>query len=365
PVPGPLALTPARFADLPGWKNANPQSALEAFRRSCAILTGRPAGEKLTGYGGTAGDWRGVCAEAMNSVSGAAAARGFFERSFNVFRVRAGQVREGLFTGYYEPQLRGSRTRHGPYRTPVYGTPADLVTVDLAQFPAALSKERIAGRLDGHKLVPYATRAEIDAGGLAPAPVLFYADDEVSVFFLHIQGSGRVVFDDGKVERVAYDGQNGWPYTAIGRTLIHMGAIPREAMSMQAIRDWLKAHPQRARKVMESDASFVFFRELPVGDPSLGAPGAQGVPLTPMASIAVDRKLHPFGAPFYIATRTPDSGAPLDRLFIAQDTGGAIAGPVRADIFFGFGPDAEGQAGAMKQQGEMFVLLPKAVHPPA
>jgi membrane-bound lytic murein transglycosylase A len=177
---------------------------------------------------------------------------------------------------------------------------------------------------------------------------------------MHIQGSGRVVFDDGKVVRVAYAGQNGWPYTAIGKTLIAEGAMTREQMSMQAIRGWLREHPDRARRIMESDASFVFFRELPVGDPKLGAPGAEGVTLTPGASIAVDMKIHPLGAPFYVTTRMPDSKTDLHRLFIAQDTGGAIRGPVRADIFFGFGPDAEKSAGGMKQTGQLFVLLPKS-----
>jgi membrane-bound lytic murein transglycosylase A len=358
PAEGPLKLTPVRFADLPDWRASNMRAALGAFLRSCDALMAKADPASVGPYGGTVADWRVACSVAARTDK--SRARNFFEAQFRPFQVSAGAVKDGLFTGYYEPQIRGSRTRHGRYRTPVYGTPADLVTVDLSEFPAALSKERIAGRIDGARLVPYATRAEIDARGLKPAPVLFYADDDVAVFFMHIQGSGRVVFDDGKVARVAYDAQNGWPYTAIGRTLIRSGAIPREKMSMQAIRDWLHANPTESRKVMESDASFVFFKELPVGNPSLGAPGAEGVPLTPLASIAVDRKLHPYGAPFYIVTKTPDSAHPLRRLFIAQDTGGAIAGPVRADIFFGFGPRAETDAGGMKQYGQLYVLLPKA-----
>ena len=366
PVAGPLKLTSVSFADLPDWSRSDPRPALAAFRRSCDALMAKPPVTPLGAYGGTVADWLAPCKDAQ-AVNGkdAQRVRRFFETDFSPRQIGAGAVKDGLFTGYYEPELHGSRTKHGRYQTPVYGLPTDLVSIDLSQFPSALSTQRIAGRLDGAKLVPYATRAEIDANGLAPASVLFYGDDPVAVFFLHIQGSGRVTLDDGKVERVAYAGQNGWPYTAIGKTLIAQGAMARENMSMQAIRDWLRAHPRKARAIMESDTSFVFFRELPVGDPALGAPGAEGPPLTPGASIAVDMKIHPLGAPFYVVTRTPDAAGNLHRLFVAQDTGGAIRGPVRADIFFGFGPDAELNAGGMKQTGQLYVLLPNPRnHPP-
>jgi membrane-bound lytic murein transglycosylase A len=276
------------------------------------------------------------------------------------FAVSAGAVEDGLFTGYYEPQLHGSRTKHDRYQTPVYGLPDDLVSVDLGQFRDTLKGERIAGRVAGHTLVPYATRAQIDAKGPQSSQVLFYGDDPVAVFFLHIQGSGRVVFDDGSAARVGYAGQNGHPYTAIGKTLIAMGALNRENVSMQSIAAWLHTHPSQARAVMEGDASYIFFKETPLGDPALGSPGTESVPLTPEASVAVDNKIHPFGIPLFIATTTPD-GKPLHGLFVAQDTGGAIKGPVRADIFFGFGHRAESLAGEMKQKGTMFALLPKSV----
>jgi membrane-bound lytic murein transglycosylase A len=186
------------------------------------------------------------------------------------------------------------------------------------------------------------------------------------VFFLHIQGSGRVHFDDGKVERVAYASQNGRTYTSIGRALIEEGELSKEKMSMQAIRNWMHDHPGDARRVMEKDASFVFFKELPLGDPELGSPGAEGVSLTPGASLAVDLRLHPMGVPMFVDASAPDSDpdAPqqsLQRLFIAQDTGGAIRGPVRGDVYFGFGPKAESMAGRMKSHGRLFVFLPKAV----
>ena len=360
PVAGPLKLTPADFADLPGWKTADMRDALAAFRRSCDVLARKPPSDPIGTYAGSAEDWRKPCLDARAVGSLKDDARAFFEQDFAPRAVGAGEVKDGLFTGYYEPQLRASRARQGRYQTPVYGFPSDLVNVDLGAFRESLVGERIAGRVIGQRLVPYDTRAEIDAGGLAAAPVLFYADDPVGVFFLHIQGSGRVVFDDGTVARAAYAGTNGRPYTAIGHTLIASGALERGKVSLQTIRAWLRAHPDRARTVMESDASFVFFKETPLGDPALGSPGAGGVPLTPGASIAVDSRIHPLGAPFYIATTTPD-GKPLDALYVAQDIGGAIRGPVRSDIFFGFGNHAETLAGEMKQGGRMFVLIPKSV----
>ncbi len=310
-------------------------------------------------YGGIVADWQVPCHAA--SEASPDSARAYFEQWFVPVSISAGALKDGLFTGYYEPQLHVSRTRRARYRTPIYGLPKDLVSVDLGQFRPALAGERIAGRIVGQKLVPYASRADIDAGGVDAAPVLFYADDPVAAFFLHIQGSGRVVFDDGMTARAAYAGTNGQTYTAIGRTLIAQGALKREDVSLQTIRAWLLAHPDKARAVMESDASFVFFKETPLGDPALGGAGAEGALLTPGASIAVDSRIHPLGLPFYVATTMPASNTPLRRLFVAQDIGGAIRGPVRADIFFGFGTEAEASAGRMKQPGRFYVLLPKPV----
>ncbi|MEI9930652.1 MAG: murein transglycosylase A [Rhizomicrobium sp.] len=325
PATEPLQLTPARFSDLPDWAGSDPRPALAAFRRSCWQMETQSPGATLGDYAGHVSDWREICRSLPANAEDAAAARAFFEQDFTPFAIGAGAQRGGLFTGYYEPQLHASRTRQGRYQTPVYGLPDDLVSVDLGQFRDALKGERIAGRVEGHKLVPYATRADIDAHGLPSPHILFYGDDPFAVFFLHIQGSGRVVFDDGKVARVAYAGQNGRPYTAIGKTLIAMGALSRENVSMQTIAAWLHVHHDQARAVMESDASYVFFRETPLGDPTLGSPGTENVPLTPQASIAVDTKVHPLGVPFYIATTTPDA-KPLNKLFVAQDTGGAIRG---------------------------------------
>ncbi len=358
--PNALVLRRVEFSALPGWSQSDPRGALAAFHRTCDALAKLP-GSKAMGarYAGSVGDWQGACAAAPNSAASARAARDYFEAWFTPVSVGG----EGLFTGYYEPELRASRTRHGAYQTPIYGLPADLVSVDLGAFKPELAGEHVEGQLVGHKLIPFPTRADIDAHGVN-AQVLFYAEDPIAVFFLHVQGSGRVRLEDGTSARVAYAGQNGKPYTPVGRTLIEQGALERGQVSLQAIRDWLKTHPGKMRDVLETDQSFVFFQEKPVGDASLGSAGSEGVSLTPGASLAVDPHIHALGAPFYVATTTADTEAGksvplLQHLFIAQDTGGAIRGAVRGDVFWGFGPSAENMAGRMTSRGTFYVLLPK------
>jgi membrane-bound lytic murein transglycosylase A len=344
--PAPL-LAVTRFSDLPGWRAADLKPALAAFRRSCKVIASKPPAEPAGDYAGVAGDWQKVCGKISDD------AREFFEKNFVPYAMRG----EGLFTGYYEPEIHGSRTRHGAYQTPVYGLPADLIRVDLAQFSPQFKGEHISGRLQAQRLVPYATRAEIDAGGVAAARILFWCDDPVALFFLQIQGSGRARFDDGTMARIAYAGENGRPYTAIGRVLLAGGQLARDKISLASIRAWLKANPKLAQGVMEADQSFIFFQEAPLGDSTLGSPGVEGAPLTPLGSMAVDLRKNVLGAPYYVAAD------PVRTLLIAQDTGGAIRGPVRGDIFFGFGTDAETRAGGMKSQGRLYVLLPNAVAP--
>jgi membrane-bound lytic murein transglycosylase A len=356
-------LVPVSFAALPGWRDDDPRTAAEAFRRSCSVIAKLPPAEAMgwDGYAGRIGQWIPACNALPSGIATAATLRAYFEKWFVAVEVD----QPAHFTGYYEPLLSGSRTASTRFNVPVYGRPSDLVTADLGEFRHTLAGEHIAGRLDGTKFVPYATRAEIDAHGLATAPTLLYADDAVSVFFLQIQGSGLVRFPDGKIMRLAYAGKNGRPYTPIGRMLIAQGALDRKYVSLQTIRAWLAAHPTAAKALMEADQSYVFFDIAALGDPSFGSPGTEGVPLTAGASLAVDPRLHPMGAPVYVATTTPDVEAAkpdrvFQRLLIAQDTGGAIKGAARGDIYFGPGAAAEAIAGRLNARGQFFVLVPKA-----
>jgi len=369
-----IELTATRFAALQGWGSGDPGKGLEAFRRSCAVLQQMPDNAELggAGYAGTAGTWRNVCQRALLTSSTPERARAFFESEFVPYRLSRGE--EGLFTGYYEPELKGSRTRHGPYQTPLYGVPPDLVSIDGAVFRDTAAGRDLAGRmvatimsmmLVNDRFVPYPTRAEIERDGLPVMP-LFYVDDPTDAFFLQVQGSGRVVLDDGAVVRAAYAGQNGQPYTAIGAVLIERGELTSEEVSLQSIRAWLLNHPDEAQGVMDTNASYVFFSEQPIGDPALGATGAEGVSLTPQASLAVDRAIHALGVPAWLEASAPDTNAagpdrPFDALLVMQDTGGAIRGTVRGDVYWGFGPAAGAVAGRMKNGGRLTVLLPRAV----
>jgi membrane-bound lytic murein transglycosylase A len=319
------------------------------------------------GYAGRAADWHGVCVAAAGRTGlGAEEARKWFQEWFTPLAAGSGSEREGLFTGYYEPEIRASRIRRGAYVVPIYGLPADLVTVELGDFRSDLAGTRLAGRVLNRRLLPFPSRGEIDKNGLSDAPTLLYANDPISLFFVQIQGSGRVQLEDGSMLRLAYAGQNGRAYTPIGRTLVRQGALDRDQVSMQSIKAWLAVHPGAAGRVMESDDSYVFFRELPIGDPRLGSPGSEGVPLTPEASIAIDPAVHALGVPMFVDTKEPSQGP--DRMpttfacvCIAQDTGGAIKGNLRADVYWGSGTRAETIAGRMKSSGVLYVLLPKAL----
>jgi membrane-bound lytic murein transglycosylase A len=271
--------------------------------------------------------------------------------------VNADGNREGLITGYYEPVVRGSRTRTPPYLTPAFGPPDDLIVVDLAELYPELKHMRLRGRIEGRKLIPYYSRA--DWANEEPRRVdkaLLWLDDPVAFFFLQIQGSGQVVLDDGSRTRIGYADQNGHPYRSIGTWLIERGELKSHEASMQGIKVWAERNPQRLQELLNANPSLVFFRELPVT--GNGPPGALGVPLTPERSIAVDPRHTPLGAPVWMSTTRPNSEQVLARLMLAQDTGGAIRGPVRADFYWGSGPDAGSLAGKMKQQGRMWVLLP-------
>jgi membrane-bound lytic murein transglycosylase A len=363
-----LRVSPVAFADLPGWMASDPRGALAAFRQSCAVLGRQLPTQPMggAGYAGSVAQWLPACRAIPTGSVSVFAVRSYFETWFAPLAISAGGVSQGLFTGYYEPELAGSWSRTQRFQIPVYGVPDDLVFADLGRFRSNLAGEHIAGRLDGHRLLPYATRADIDARGLPRARILLYTDDPVRAFFLHIQGSGRVRLADGSVVRVAFAATNGWPYTAIGRVLIASGALDRSKVSLQTIAAWLRANPQAARNVMEDDRSFVFFSLTPLDDPTLGSPGTETVPLTPAASLAVDAHLHPLGAPVYVVATKPDADPArpdqaFAKLLVAQDTGGAIRGPVRGDVFWGFGAQPEAIAGRMKSRGRFYVFVPKPV----
>ncbi len=344
-------LDAANWADLPGWTEDDPRAAWDAFLHSCRRLKAQNA-------------WRGACALA-EQLPAAGSVRAFFETHFTPYRVANadGSVR-GLATGYYEPLLRGSRLRQGPYRFPLYAAPEDLLIVDLSEINPELKHMRLRGRLEGRRVVPYHARAEIERGLPALAgKELLWVDDAVDLFFLQIQGSGRVRLPSGELVRVAYADQNGQPYKSIGRYLVEQGELKLEQASMQGIKAWGAANPARLEALLNQNPSYVFFREMPgtsgQGADAGGPVGALGVPLTPERSIAVDPRHIPLGAPVFLATTWPNSAQPLARLMLAQDTGGAIRGAVRADFFWGFGEAPGAQAGRMRQEARMWVLLPR------
>jgi membrane-bound lytic murein transglycosylase A len=353
-----LVLKPASFDDLPGWRADDLSQALPAFLRSCHRLVSLPADESL-GIAGTAGDWKPVCEAAAKMPAGAA--RSFFESRFQPFAATADGDPDGLFTGYYEPLLHGSKTRSDRYKVPIYVRPPELVMVDLGDFREELKGQRIAGRVEEGQLVPYPDRKAIESGALAGRDLeLVWVDDPIDAFFLQIQGSGRVQLDDGSEMRVGYAAQNGHPYFAIGKDLIERGALTKETVSMQTIRQWLEAHPDEADDVMARNASYVFFEELKGEGPL----GAKGIVLTPGRSLAVDLKHWPLGVPLWLDAEAPsphpnEPNRPLRRLVMAQDTGGAIRGVVRGDVFWGHDEDAAEIAGRMKHRGRMWVLLPR------
>lgn len=357
-----LRLERASFGDLPGWQADDVAAAVPAMRKSCSRMM-RGDDARPVGPGnryGTIGAWRPVC-EALDRVpeGDTAAARAVFEENFTVWRASDAAPENDLFTGYYEPEIRGAREAGGDFDVPLYPRPSDLVLVDLGDFRDSMKGERIAGRMQGFRLKPYDSRADIEAGSLLDnvEPLMWLADP-IDSFFLHIQGSGLIRFDDGTRTRVGYDGHNGHIYFPIGRYLISAGHVPKEEMSMQAIRTWLEANPDQMAAVMNRNPSYIFFREL-TGD---GPIGAQGVALTAGRSLAVDRTSHALGVPVWVDI---DYDGGLRRLMVAQDTGGAIRGPVRGDFFWGSGDAAGEKAGAMAASGRFWLLLPVGINPNA
>lgn len=339
---------PVPWTQLPGWQADRLAQAWPALQNSCRTLPARDA------------RWNELCADAaLFPAPDDDTARAFFETRFVAHEVSGSNgTADGLITGYYEPLLSGSLVKTRRFRYPVYGRPDDLVVVDLGGLYPELQGKRYRGRLSRNRVVPYYSRAEISNGKRPPdEAVLAWVDDPVALFFLEIQGSGRIRLPDGKMLHVGYADQNGHPYVAIGRTLVESGAMKLEEATLPAIRDWLRANPDQAQAVLNSNPSYVFFA---LREPDNSGPiGALNVPLLPERSIAVDPNFIPLGSPVWFDTSLPDAAErPYRRLVFAQDTGGAIRGPARADLFLGFGEEAERIAGAMRSRGKLYVLLP-------
>ncbi len=339
---------PVPWSALPGWREDRLAQTWPALLNSCRKMPARDV------------RWQALCADAaLFPDPDDETARAFFETRFVAHEVAAGNGDvEGLITGYYEPLLHGSLVKTGRFRYPLYGRPDDLVTVELGELYPELKGKRLRGRLTGQRVVPYYSRAEIGKGKHPSQDnVIAWVDDPVALFFLEIQGSGRVQLPDGRRLHVGYADQNGYPYVAIGRTLVESGVLKLEEATMPAIRAWLNANPDKAQAVLDSNPSYVFFT---LREPDATGPvGALNVPLVPQRSIAVDPNYIPLGSPVWLDTTLPDSEPrSYRRLEFAQDTGGAIRGPARADLFLGFGEPAERLAGALRSRGRLYVLLP-------
>ena len=356
PVSGVPAVAHAPFVastweQLPDWQTSDLTSSHTALLQSCHALKNKA-------------NWQAVCAqaEALNPAD-SLALHLYFESAFSPYQVHNNDgSTQGLITGYYEPKLLGNRIKTTRFRYPLYAVPDDLINLDLTETYPQLKDMRLRGRLQGKRIVPYFNRADIEQGKAAlQGRELFWVENAVELFFLQIQGSGRIELPDGTTVKVGYADQNGYPYVSIGKKLVEMGELKLEQASMQGIKLWGEQHPDKLPSVLALNPSYVFFRELP--NQATAPLGALGVPLTGEYSLAVDPRNIPLGAPVFLSTTYPNSNEPLNRLMLAQDTGGAIKGAVRADFFWGYGEQAGIQAGRMKQTGQLWVLFPKGNEP--
>ena len=328
-------------------RSDNVKDSWPAWQKSCSTLINQK-------------QWKKVCsiANLMEDPSSEEVIE-FFKTNFTLYKSWKDDGTDyGLITGYYQPILNGSREKTKKYSTPIYKTPEDLITVDLSELYPEMKYKRLRGKVEGNKLLPYFSREQISSSeNILKGNELFWVDNAVEAFFLEIQGSGIIKFEDGSEIPIGYADQNGHPYRSMGRALINAGELTKDNASMQGIKSWANKNKKKLKKFLDKNPSFVFFREL---DNGLDGPiGAQGVPITAERSIAIDRRYVPIGSPVFLATTFPNSNESLNRLVIAQDTGGAIRGPIRADYYWGAGPEAGKKAGAMKQQGNIWVMLPK------
>jgi membrane-bound lytic murein transglycosylase A len=360
---------PLTWADLPGWNDDDQLAAYQTFRTSCRSIAAQHDAPPDTRALGTS--LRDPCRTARaTEITDGARARDFFEANFTPVKISRLGEDDGFVTGYYEPVVQGSRTQTDVYNVPVYRRPSNLFVRGFSQAsPDLPNKGPVYRKIGRRKLVPYYDRGEIEDGAIAGRGLeICWLKDQTDLLFAQIQGSARVRLEDGSTLRINYDSYNGYPYTAVGRVLIDRGIIPREEMSMQKIREWMEANPDGAKDVRRQNRSYIFFREVPLSDKD-EAIGAQGVQLTPGRSIAVDKSLHVYGTPFFIAGEMPiesdKARTPFRRLMIAQDTGSAITGPARADLYFGSGADAGKVAGRLKNNMRFVMLVPKSLDPVA
>lgn len=358
---------PLAFADIPGWRDDDQLAALKAFADSCRSVLGqradapesRPIGSTL----------RGPCAALRREkIETAEQARAFFEQNFLPLRISKLGENEGFVTGYYEPIVEGSRTKSDEFPVPVYRRPSNLFVRGFRHSSAGLpNRGEVFRKVGRRKLVPFYDRGEIEDGALSDRGLeLAWLRNATDLLFMQIQGSARIRFEDGATLRLNYDAHNGYPYTPVGRVLIERGIVPREEMSMQRIRQWMDDNPEGARELRRQNRSFVFFREVKLADGEEPV-GAQGIPLTAGRSIAVDKALHVYGTPFFVDGQLPiesdTSANAFRKLMVAQDTGSAIVGPARADIYFGAGVEAGRVAGRLRHPARFVMLLPRDLDP--
>jgi membrane-bound lytic murein transglycosylase A len=360
---------PLAWADIAGWAADDHVQAYQAFRVSChSIAAQRSPPEDSRALGASL---REPCRAARAlAITEDAKARAFFEKNFLPLQISRLGEDAGFVTGYYEPIVDGSRTQTDVYNVPIYRRPSNLFVRGFRQdSPSLPNKGQVFRKLGRRKLVPYYDRGEIEDGAIAGRGLeICWLKNQTDLLFAQIQGSARIRLEDGSTIRINYDAHNGYPYTAVGRVLIDRGIIPKEQMSMQKIREWMEQNPDGAKELRRQNRAYVFFREVPLSDKD-EAVGAQGVPLTPGRSIAVDNSLHVYGTLFFIEGELPiesaQSKTPFRRLMVAQDTGSAITGPARADIYYGAGPDAGRISGRFRHNMRFVMLVPKSLDPAA
>lgn len=365
---GQAELKAVQFSDIAGWRDEDHAAAFEPFHRSCEKIVAVEEARQKSGKSDAAPHpLTDICLDALAlpvRIDGSAA-RNFFEKHFIPHRYE-GQGLQGFVTGYYEPEVKGSRTRSEDYTVPVYRVPDDLEQLFSDEERARRNKEMTAGRRVNGEIAPYFDRKEIEQGALEGRGLeILWMADQVDAFYMHIQGSGRVILNDGSHVRLSYAAKNGHAYTAIGGILIRDNQITREKMSMEAVRSWLANNPDKARELMWENRSYIFFRELPNDPDAPGPEGAQGVPLTPLRSLAVDTSIHAVGLPVWVDAPDLDlhEKPGFHSLMIAQDTGSAIRGPERGDIFWGSGDEAGALAGSTKHAAQFTIFHPKGVKP--